>query len=106
MGGMGKRIFSPTPPKMHQNASFSYSKYKNFSAGRGTPLPAPHPLCAFGASILAPSVLDEAPRKILGTDLKSATNYDDNTVVFPFVVPFLRGNVTGSALALALLYEP
>jgi hypothetical protein len=36
---MGKRIFTPTPPKMHQNASFSYLKYKNFSAGRGTPPP-------------------------------------------------------------------
>jgi hypothetical protein len=44
MGGMGKRIFTPTPPKMHQNASFSYLKYKN-------------------------SVLDGTPEKILGTGL-------------------------------------
>jgi hypothetical protein len=42
---------------MHQNASFSYLKYKNFSAARGHPLPHPTPL------ILAPSVLDGTPRK-------------------------------------------
>jgi hypothetical protein len=66
---MGKQIFTTIPSKMHQNAPFSYLKYKNFSAGRGTPLPAPHTLGAFGASILAPLVLDGTPRKILGTGL-------------------------------------
>jgi hypothetical protein len=60
---MSKQIFTTTPSKMHQNAPFSHLKYKNFSAGRGQPSPHPTPLGAFGASILAPSVLDGTPRK-------------------------------------------
>jgi hypothetical protein len=58
---MVKRIFTLTPQKMHQNASFSYSKYKKIFSGEGhNPSPHPTPL---DASILAPSVLDVTPEK-------------------------------------------
>jgi hypothetical protein len=57
---MGKQIFTTTPSKMHQNAPFSYLKYKIFQRGGVSPSPHPTPL---GASILAPSVLDGTPRK-------------------------------------------
>ena len=49
---------------MHKNPPFSCQKSKKISGetppqwGGGNPLPTPHPLGAYGASILAPSALD------------------------------------------------
>jgi hypothetical protein len=64
-GDMGKLILTPTPPKC---IIFMF-KIQKFFSGERTPLPVPHPVGAFGASILAPSVLDGILRKILGTGL-------------------------------------
>jgi hypothetical protein len=63
---MGKQIFTTTPSEMHQNAPFSYLKYRKFFS-RGHLLPAPHTprrldSRAFGARW-------DPPEKILGTGL-------------------------------------
>jgi hypothetical protein len=60
MWGMGKRIFTPTPPKKAPKCIIFIFETHIFQRGGDTPPPAPHSL---GASILAPSVLDGTPRK-------------------------------------------
>jgi hypothetical protein len=69
MGDMGKRIFTPIPPKC---TIFIFKIQKFFSGEGDTPSPHPTPL---GASILATAVLDGTPRKISGYGPVTVENF-------------------------------
>jgi hypothetical protein len=70
-GRYGQTNFHSNPTKNAPKCIIFIFKIQKFFSGEGdTPSPHPTPLGAFGASILAPSVLDGTPpEKILGTGL-------------------------------------